>query len=182
MAKRQTTYHRQAREQEANQLHPGRHLIGELLHAHQALMNLFSREVGIAPARLKLLHELLHAGQDGIGLNDLALRLSVTPPLITRQVKELESEGWVQRRSDTRDGRRSVVHLSPTGDVEVMKLHVRAHRFETALIEDMNQGDIAVAIRVLLNLCERLESWRRMGKSPLKTDQTDNTGYPLNER
>jgi DNA-binding MarR family transcriptional regulator len=151
-------------QQDAWQLHPGEHLLAELLHAHLALVNLCSREVGITPARLKLLHEFLHAGQDGIGLTDLALRLGVTPALITRQVKELEREGWVERRSDSRDGRRSFVHLSGKGRDEVLRFHERAHRFEAALTEDMTPDDVAVAIRVLSDLTGKLESWRRTGR------------------
>ncbi len=174
MAKQRTIAGRKTQEHEEYQSHPGRHLIGELLHAHLALVNLFSREVGITPARLKLLHELFHAGPQGIGLNELALRLTVTPALVTRQVKELEREGWVQRRSDSRDRRRSFIYLSPQGEIEALELRMRARRFEAALLADMNQEEVAVATRVLLNLCERLESWRR--KSILNRDRTNDAG------
>ncbi len=176
MTKQEEMSHGKIPEWEASPLHPGKHFIAELLHAHLALVNIFSREVGIAPARLKLLHELSPVGRDGVGLNDLALRLSVTPALVTRQVKELEGEGWVQRRFDSRDRRRSFVHLTPKGDAEVLKLHLRAHRFEAALTEDMNPEDMAVTIGVLSRLSEKLESWRRTGRSILDMDRTDDIG------
>jgi len=144
--------------------HPGLHLLGELLHAHLALLNLFSREVGISPARLNLLHELLHAGRDGIGLTDLALRLGVTPALVTRQVKELEGEGWLRRLSDPRDGRRSLVCLSARGEAEGLKLHERGHFFEAALTEGLDPEDVAATVLILSNMTEKLESWRRTGR------------------
>ena len=165
--------HRKEKKLDSIHLHQGNHLLRELLHAHLALLNLFSREVGITPARLKLFHEFLHADQDGIGLSDLALRLGVTPALVTRQVKELEREGLVRRRSDSRDGRRSFIYLSAKGKCEVLNLHERAHRFEAALIKDMNPEDVAVAINILSSLSEKLESWRRTGRYLLNADQVE---------
>ena len=147
------------------------HLLPELLHVHQALMNLFSREVGISPAKLKLFHEFLHDDdQGGIGLSDLALRLGVTPALVTRQVQELESEGLLERRLDPRDGRRSYIHLSEKGKTEIIKIHERAHQFETALLEGMNPNDVAVAVGVLSNLTEKMKNWRRTGRYLLDKD------------
>jgi DNA-binding MarR family transcriptional regulator len=149
------------------------HLLGELVHVHQALMNLFTREVGISPAQLKFYHEFLHHDQEDIGLTDLALRLGVTPALVTRQVKELEKEGLIQRRPDGHDGRRSYLHLTAKGRVQVLDFHERAHRFEAILIESIPAEDTAAATRVLAILREKLESWRRTGRFLLDTVEPD---------
>ncbi len=163
------------RDQGAFRLHPGRHLIAELLHAHAALLRLFSREVGITPSRVKFLYELLHTGREGVGLSDLALRLAVTPALVTRQVKELEKEGLIRRRRDPRDGRRIAVQLTPRGIAVITAMHERMHRFEAAVKGDMHPDDVAAAIRVLADLGERLESRRRTGRRILDADPVNNT-------
>lgn len=148
----------------------GSHLCAELIHAHQALEYLFSREVGITPTRLKLFHELMHAGSEGVGLGDLALRLDVTPALVTRRVAELETDGWVRRRTDARDGRRSIVRLTARGRNEILKFHERAHRFEDVLTAELPPEETAAAVRVLAHLGEKIGSWRKSGRYLLEAE------------
>jgi MarR family transcriptional regulator, transcriptional regulator for hemolysin len=150
-----------------------KHLLGELLHAYISIANIFPREVGITLARQKLLHELMHTGLDGVGLGDLALRLHVTPALITRQIKEMERDGLVRRRNDARDGRRSFVHLTPAGGEEVSRFHARAHSFESVLIDGIDPKDLNAAIRVLNKLNDKLGSWKRSGRRLVHTDRLD---------
>ena len=138
-------------------LHQDAGLLGELIHLHLGLYQLFAREVGCPVGRLKLLHELLHAGHAGAGISDLAQRLGVTPALVTRQVQELEAEGWVRRKNAPRDGRRSLALLSARGRREGASIHARAHAFEASLLEGMTGEDLAAAARVLATVLARVE-------------------------
>ena len=52
---------------------------------------------------------------DGISLRDLAERLAVKPPTITKTVNRLAAQGLVDKRLSVADGRRSHVHLTETG-------------------------------------------------------------------
>jgi DNA-binding MarR family transcriptional regulator len=45
--------------------------------------------------------------------SDLARRLSVSPPVVTRLVQALEARGLVERRTDQDDGRRNTHHIAP---------------------------------------------------------------------
>ncbi len=49
---------------------------------------------------------------DGISLRDLAVRLSVRPPTVTKTMTRLSAQGIVDRRVSTADGRQSFVHLT----------------------------------------------------------------------
>jgi DNA-binding MarR family transcriptional regulator len=65
----------------------------------------------------------IHAGQDvlllaiwdepGMRQAELALRLGVEPPTVTRMLQRLERSGMVERRSDPHDGRALRVHPTP---------------------------------------------------------------------
>jgi len=139
-------------------LHEKGGLLGELVHLHLGLFQLFAQEVGYSMARLKLVHELLHEGQPGVGISELAFRLGVTPALVTRQVQELEAEGWVRRRKAPRDGRRSLVLLSAQGRREGVRLHAGVHDFEALLLDGLGREDLATAERVLSTVRARVES------------------------
>lgn len=55
------------------------------------------------------------AEEDAISLRDLAARLSVKPPTVTKTVTRLAAQGLVDKRLSAADGRRSHVHLTEAG-------------------------------------------------------------------
>jgi DNA-binding MarR family transcriptional regulator len=70
--------------------------------------------VDLTRADVQLLHTLLDAGE-GIRLGELAERLLVDAPTVTRRVQQLESRGLVRRTTDPIDRRAQLVHLTPAG-------------------------------------------------------------------
>lgn len=79
--------------------------------------------------RTALSHNLLdtglYAGQDGVILalaqeegltaGQLAAKLGVKPPTMTRTIGRMEAQGFVERRADAADGRLTKVHLTEAG-------------------------------------------------------------------
>lgn len=75
----------------------------------------------------------LHPGQDallvllcaepGLRQAELARRLAVEPPTVTRMVQRLEKAGVVERRPDPHDGRLARVH--PTARARLLEVAVR---------------------------------------------------------
>ena len=67
----------------------------------------------------------LYAGQDGVILmlaeedgmtpGQLALRLGVKAPTMTRTIGRMEAQGFLERRADGTDGRLTKVHLTEAG-------------------------------------------------------------------
>ncbi|MCK8779010.1 MarR family transcriptional regulator [Rhizobium sp. NTR19] len=67
----------------------------------------------------------LYAGQDGVILTlaeedgltpgQLAARLGVKAPTMTRTIGRMEAQGFLERRADGTDGRLTKVHLTETG-------------------------------------------------------------------
>lgn len=53
--------------------------------------------------------------QDGVPMTQLAERLEVQPPTVSRMVQRMESTGLVERRSSDTDQRVSFVHVTEKG-------------------------------------------------------------------
>ena len=125
------------------------HLIREIMITSQALLNVFSREVGMTSARLVLLRFLAISDSDGAGIMELARLLGVNAAAVTRQVKGMEKDDLVERISDFRDRRRSYVRLTEKGRQLFGLVHDRAHEFEKTVCGSAGEEDIAVAVSVL---------------------------------
>jgi DNA-binding MarR family transcriptional regulator len=76
---------------------------------------------------------------DGLGpvsVNALAQALHLDASTVTRQVRVLEREGFVERRANPADGRSSTIVLTPAGHQSMLKVtEERRHRIE-ALVSD----------------------------------------------
>jgi DNA-binding MarR family transcriptional regulator len=67
--------------------------------------------VALGPRHVAALQQLL----DGpVGVGDLAARLVLTLPTVSGVVADLDRAGFVERRTDDRDRRRTIVEITPT--------------------------------------------------------------------
>ena len=135
------------------------HLLREIVRTHQVIMAGFSRQVGMSSSRFALLR-LLSATGGAHGVMDLARELGINASAVTRQVKEMEGQGLVERFQDARDGRRRYVKLSPEGVRLFEEIHDRSHDLERALSAIIDDGEMSVAVGVLTKLRGFIESLR----------------------
>jgi len=134
------------------------HLLREIMRTQQALLNVFSRQVGMPASRMALMRLLVSRHPQPAGIMWIARQLGINAAAVTRQVKAMEDERLVERNMDDRDGRRINVRLTSEG-IEVFKqLHDRAHAFEQALSTELRAEDIAATVRVLVHLRAALEA------------------------
>lgn len=136
------------------------HLLREIMRTQQAVLNVFSREVGMPAARLALMRLLAIGHPEAVGIMEIARRLGINAAAVTRQVKAMETEQLVERFADVRDGRRSHVKLTADGLRIFQQLHERAHAFEGALSAIVCPEEIAAAVRVLVHVRTALEALR----------------------
>jgi DNA-binding MarR family transcriptional regulator len=118
----------------------------------------FEQYVGIGETRLRLLAHLY--AEHEVSQADLQRRLRIDGAAITRQVKQLESEGILARRPDPSDNRFTLVNLTPAGVELVLGMAAKGQEFERRVLQDMAPEDIACATRILTQLRENLT---RMG-------------------
>ena len=134
------------------------HLLREIMRTQQAVLNVFSRQVGMPAARLTLMRLLAICHPEAVGIMWIARQLGINAAAVTRQVKAMESERLVERCADARDARRNYVNLTAEGLKIFQQLHERAHAFERALSTAISSEDMAAAVRVLVHVRAALEA------------------------
>jgi DNA-binding MarR family transcriptional regulator len=88
-------------------------------HLHSAAIHLLRRlraedeASGLTPSRLSALSVVVFAGP--ISMGDLARAEQVRAPTVSRLVRELERDGLVRRKVDTRDARIQWLTATPRG-------------------------------------------------------------------
>jgi len=135
------------------------HLFREIVRTYHVLMSGFTRETGVPASRFMLMRTLANSSH-GIGITNLSRQLDVNLAAVSRQVKELEGEGLVERRADPKDGRRSIVALSSEGRKLFEEVHERTHNLERSLSTLLGDEDMNRAATVLFKLRTFIEDRR----------------------
>lgn len=100
--------------------------------SYRALIAGFEAHTGMSVARWRLLLQLDTSGE--LSQKMLARNLGIDPAALTRQLKALEAEGWVERQRDPMDARLTNVVLTDAGrDAVKATLARRNEFFERAL-------------------------------------------------
>jgi DNA-binding MarR family transcriptional regulator len=73
--------------------------------------------------------------------------LVMSPGGMTKILKQLESKGWIERRADDRDKRRSLVELTDAGRVKISRVQRAVRDYDTRLLAatlaDREQAELA---------------------------------------
>jgi MarR family transcriptional regulator, organic hydroperoxide resistance regulator len=89
------------------------YLLAKVCRAHRGSVGALLSELGLHVGQEMVLLELWKA--DGLKGSELAERLGVEPPTVTRMTRRMESCGFVERRPDPSDARSFRVHLTEKG-------------------------------------------------------------------
>jgi len=100
------------------------------LRAFAAFSEEAAHDAGVAPAQYQLLVMIRGWGGDGSpSITDLAERLVLRHHSVVELVQRARTAGLVATAADPDDGRRQLVHLTPTGAQKLAEL-ARLHRDE----------------------------------------------------
>jgi MarR family transcriptional regulator, organic hydroperoxide resistance regulator len=88
-------------------------MLAKVCKAHRGYVGELLAEFRLHPGQEMVLIELFE--EDGLRGGELAERLGVEPPTVTKMLRRLERCGLVERRPDPRDARSFRVHLSSEG-------------------------------------------------------------------
>jgi DNA-binding MarR family transcriptional regulator len=134
------------------------HLIFEIMRTHRAIINIFSRAMGMPFSHVTLMRVLALASPGEMGILDIARRLHINGAAVTRQIREMERDGLIARRPDERDGRRQLVKLTAKGRKLFEQLHEMQHEFEKSFASgDLKPQEMQIAAKVLFRLRSMLE-------------------------
>jgi DNA-binding MarR family transcriptional regulator len=122
--------------------------IGQALEAVSRLLSqgrlveqiLRQAKVDVGRADVSLLHNLSLAG-DWVRLGDLADRLRVDAPTVTRRAQQLEARQLLRRASDPRDKRVSLVRLTPAGERIIARVHGARHSWLDRVLATWSDED-----------------------------------------
>ena len=89
------------------------YLLAKVCRAHRAGVGSVLARIGLHVGQEMVLLELWK--KDGLRGGELAERLGVEPPTVTRMLKRMEACGFVERRPDPTDARSFRVHLTEKG-------------------------------------------------------------------
>ncbi len=87
--------------------------LAKVCRAHRGTVGGLLSEVGLHVGQEMILIELWES--DGLRGGELAERLGVEPPTVTKMIRRLESCGLVKRRQDPQDARSFRVYLTEEG-------------------------------------------------------------------
>jgi DNA-binding MarR family transcriptional regulator len=111
------------------------------------------RQAGVAVDRLgaAVLFKLVSEGGD-IRVTELAERLSIDAPAVTRKVQQLERAGLVRRQSDPADARASRLDVTAAGRRTIERLQRAQAEWMGELLTDWSGADRAELARLLQQL------------------------------
>lgn len=124
------------------------------------LANLFPRWIndnieddwGLSAPELLLIGLLSRAGDMTMG--EAAIALDLTPGAITRIVKELESEGLVERNANPRDRRQTLISLTASARVKADVLIPQHDALIDRIFSTLTEKEILEYVRVAIILAE----------------------------
>jgi DNA-binding MarR family transcriptional regulator len=134
------------------------HHIGNTYHELTAA---FERHMGMSRARWAILNRLSH--QESLTQAVLAQLLHVDAAAITRQVKQLETEGLVTRWSAPEDNRFTVVALTAQGRTFVETQRSKRDEFERIATTGLSAGEIDQMRHCLIHMRRNIETLAQKG-------------------
>lgn len=124
----------------------------QLGRSYRAFVAGFEADTGLSMARWRILILLDARGE--MSQKALAQELGIDPAALTRQIKGLESAGWVERHTDARDARLTNVGLMPAGRAIVSQTMERRNEYIEWVLGDV-PGE---HLEALSDMLARLES------------------------
>jgi DNA-binding MarR family transcriptional regulator len=101
----------------------------------------------------------LYAGQDGVILalaeddgqtpGQLAGRLGVKAPTMTRTIGRMEAQGFVERRADGHDGRLTKVHLTENGQRSVESIGQSVADCGALAVKGFSEKEVRTLLKLL---------------------------------
>lgn len=88
---------------------------------------------------------------------DIAQRLRIEGPTLTRMVKALEAEELILRRPDPTDGRAKLLVLSLSGETALEQIFQVSDELRVKLLSGIDEAELATTERVLDQIIQRLD-------------------------
>ena len=115
-------------------------ILMRLARAYHAAAEAFEEQTSMSAARWRLL--FLIEGAGSCTQRYLVQQIRVDPASITRQLKRLQAEGYIERESDVHDNRYTRVRLSPMGVAHMAGLMPARNAFLNRMLEGIEPDEV----------------------------------------
>ena len=127
-------------------------LMQHLGQTYRALQSAFSRQVGHALPRWRILFALYEQGE--MSQKALAERCHLDPASLTRLIQALQKQNWVERAMDSADNRQTLATLTEEGRAVVEAALPQRAQFFRTLLEGLSHDQIS-QLNEMLNRLEQ---------------------------
>jgi len=124
---------------------------------------------------LEALHDFQQRNPDRAGpyVSNLAARMRMSAPGISRMLRQLEEEGYVERTVDRENRRNTYIHITREGEKERENVHTEMSAFMDTLIMAMGEEDMLALLTLWSRLLTVLESQLKpMQTQPLQEGES----------
>lgn len=128
----------------------------QLGRSYRAVVAGFEVHTGHSMARWRIL--ILLDAQGALSQKALARELGIDPAALTRQLKGLETAGWVARHSDPQDARLTNVELTEAGRATVSASMARRNAYMESVLGDLTPDELERFTEMLARLEARTAS------------------------
>ncbi|MGI8577916.1 MAG: MarR family winged helix-turn-helix transcriptional regulator [Nocardioidaceae bacterium] len=128
-------------------------MIGLLMQAGRKLRTRHADDQ-VDPSCFPLAKQLMR--HDAMRLSDLAAKVELDASTVSRQIKQLETLGVVERAPDPADGRASLVKLSDAGRTQMLDAFRRRFDRIKAVLAPWSERDRAQLQQLLIRLASDL--------------------------
>jgi DNA-binding MarR family transcriptional regulator len=122
------------------------------------LKDYISRQAGddMEQAGMAVLYAL-HGEETGLRVTDLAARLGIDPPAVTRKAQQLERLGMVSRERDADDARACRLRLTPEGQQVLKRFLLARHQWVAVLLADWPAAECREFARLISRFADDID-------------------------
>lgn len=127
-----------------------------LARAYHATVAAFEGHAGIAAPRWRLLYLVNQLGT--CTQKQLIALIKVDPGSITRQIKQLDEDGYIVRASDPDDNRLTRVRLSATGQALVRRTMIKRREFLDRMLAGISPAQVEAFLETMTRIEKNLDA------------------------
>lgn len=137
-------------------------VFGDTARAFHRYIHAELHKMGLHRGQGRLMFKLWE--EDGLTQKELAAKLNITPATLTRMVQNLETNGFITRRTDAKDQRVTRIHVSEKGKQLKAGLEVSRMNTEQLIFGSFSPEEGRIFEELLLRVQSELKKHQTEGE------------------
>jgi len=116
--------------------------------------------------------------EDGLTPGQLAARLGVRPPTITKAINRLQSQGFVEKRASATDARQAHIFLTEEGRNAIREIEKAVRKNEKRALKGLDKKEQKTLMKLLSRIEENLSSTKQLDRAVQAAEERDDEPEP----